>query len=189
MNKNVFQLKPFLLLLLLLLPLQGFAQSGPTPPDQLLRQGIDRLTGFLAGAPDASTRRVGEFVTEEIAVFFDFATMARWTAGPAWNRLHPARRAALVQRVRETFLQSFTRNIGALGGVMPTFRILRPRPGRAPGMARVRALAYLSARPPMRFEFKFRLTHHGWAIYDVSLNGLSAVAYYRRYFRSLLSGR
>ncbi len=188
MNKNIFQAPLFFLLLCLLLPYRGFAQNDqpPIPPDQLLRQGIDRLTGFLKGAPDASAHRIGEFITEELAGFFDFNTMARWSAGGAWPRMHPAQKAHLVKRIRDTFLQSFTGNIGALGGRIPRIRVFNARPGGAGGLARVRALAYPRGRPPMRFDFRFAFARGGWTIYDVSLNGLSAVAYYRRHFRNLL---
>ena len=58
-------------------------------PDQVIRQGIDRLVGFLIGSGDPDPQAVHDFVELEIAPHFDFAYMSRWAAGPLVPPVEP----------------------------------------------------------------------------------------------------
>ena len=55
----------------------------PTTPDQVVRRGVNRLTGFLMGAQNPSPEAIRGFLDREIAPSFDFTYMARWAAGRA----------------------------------------------------------------------------------------------------------
>ena len=61
--------------------------SWPATPDQIVRTGVDRLTGFVLGVPEVTPDSLGAFLSHEIAPLFDFRYMARWAAGSYWRRL------------------------------------------------------------------------------------------------------
>lgn len=155
-------------------------------PDQLIRQGLDRMTGFLMGFPQASPAQLREFLELQIAPYFDFAYMARWAAGPLHHRLGPDHRAALTARLKTLFLDALTRNLGTLERPLPPVDVFPARPGRSMTEASVFARVLPEGRPPLRLEFRFYWSGAGWRVYDVTANGASAVGYYRRYFTAAL---
>ena len=171
------------------------AQSGeyyfPDPyyiatPDQLIRQGVDRLAGFLMGSPNASEQSVRAFIGHEIAQYFDFEYMARWAAGPLYHRLSPAHRSALAAKLANLFLGALSRNLGALERPLPRVDVFPARPGRTMTESRDYARVLSEQGPPLRLEFRFYWSAQGWKVYDAVANGASAVAFYRSYFTTAL---
>jgi len=155
-------------------------------PDQLIRQGVDRLVGFLVGSGDATPEAIREFVELEIAPVFDFRYMARWSAGPLYHRLTPEQRAAMTAKLRAMFLDALARNLGSLDRPLPRVDVFPARPGRSVHEASVHARVLPEQRPPVRLEFRFYWSNDGWKVYDAVANGASAVAYYRSYFTTML---
>ena len=105
-------------------------------PDQMIRQGVDRLVGFLMGSVDPAPEAVRSFVELEIAPHFDFAYMAQWAAGPLFHRLGPHHRAAMTTRLRHLFLDALARHLGTLERPLPRVDVFPARPGR--GLKRAR---------------------------------------------------
>lgn len=155
-------------------------------PDQLIRQGIDRLTGFLMGSDNPEPETVRRFVAAEIGPHFDFAYMARWAAGPLYRRLDPAQRAAMTDKLRGMFLDAFARHLGTLQRPLPHVDVFPARPGRTIREAVVYARVISGPAPPVRLEFRFYWSGQGWKVYDAVANGASAVAFYRQYFTRAL---
>jgi phospholipid transport system substrate-binding protein len=154
-------------------------------PDQLIRQGVDRLAGFMAAAPEASREVVLDFVTRDIAPYFDFAYMARWSAGPLYHRLDDGHKAALTGRLQDLFLDALARNLGSIQRPLPRVEVFPARQGQTMNDAIVYARVW-GAGGPTRLEFRFYWNGFQWKVYDAVANGASAVAYYRRYFTALL---
>jgi len=75
-------------------------------PDQLIRQGVDRLVGFMMGSPNADEQSVREFIGLEIPQYFDFEYMSRWAAGPLYHRLSSDHRAAMTAKLKVLFLNA-----------------------------------------------------------------------------------
>ena len=99
--------------------------GAPVPtPDQVVRQGIDRLTGFLIGARDAEPEVIRDFLNHEIAPAFDFAYMARWAAGPLYRRMNTTQHARLTDKLRELFLAALARNLGSYARPLPHIDVL-----------------------------------------------------------------
>lgn len=178
-------------------PMQGAAhmESGeyyfPDPyyvatPDQLIRQGVDRLTGFLMGTPHADEESVRRFVGQEIAQYLDFEYMAQWAAGPLYHRLSPEHRSALATKLTGLFLDALSRNLGTLQRPLPRVEVFPARPGNTMSEARVYARVLSAQGPALRLEFRFYWSTQGWKVYDAVANGASAVAFYRSYFTAAL---
>ena len=154
----------------------------PIAPDQILRQGIDRLSGFLMAGGAASPERMRYFLDTQIAPHFDFDYMARWAAGGFYRRLTPDQRNLLALRLRDLFLGALARNLGVYVDPLPDVQVLPARPGRSDHEAIVQARIFMGAGVTMRLEFRFYWNGATWQVFDVSANGASAVAFYRDYF-------
>jgi phospholipid transport system substrate-binding protein len=155
-------------------------------PDQLIRQGVDRLAGFMMGSPNTDEQSAREFVGVEIAPYFDFEYMARWAAGPFYHRLNAHHRAAMTAKLKELFLNALARNLGALQRPLPRIDVFPARPGQTMSEARVYARVLAERGPPLRLEFRFYWSAQGWKVYDAVANGSSAVAFFRGYFSAAL---
>jgi phospholipid transport system substrate-binding protein len=180
---------------LLLASTQLYAQSGqgdalyepgytpaPTTPDQVVRRGLDRLTGFLIGAQDPSPEAIRAFLDREIAPNFDFTYMARWAAGPMYRRLSAAQHARMTVVLKNLFLSALAKNLGTYA--RPTPRVdVYPARATANGSQSTVNVRVISANGRIaRLKFRFYWSERGWRIFDVSASGASAVAYYRNYF-------
>lgn len=158
----------------------------PATPDQLLRQGIDRLTGFLIGAGNPSPAALVTFLSHEVAPYFDFEYMARWAAGSLYRRLTPEQNQRLAQKLRHLFLDALARNLGTYARPLPRIDVFPARAGRTGNEATVDARVVTDDGRMVQIEFRFYWSKDGWKIYDVSANGASAVAFYRGYFSTLI---
>jgi len=154
----------------------------PATPDQVVRSGIDRLSGFLAGAQNPSPQAIRAFLEREIAPSFDFAYMARWAAGPMYRRLTPAQHARMTAVLKNLFLAALAKNLGSYALPVPRIDVYPARASADGSQAMVHARVVASNSVLTRLNFRFYWDDGGWRIFDVSANGASAVAYYRTYF-------
>ncbi|MGI9332077.1 MAG: MlaC/ttg2D family ABC transporter substrate-binding protein [Gammaproteobacteria bacterium] len=161
----------------------------PMPPHRIVRQGVDRLVGFLIGASDDRPDALQVFLDQTIAPHFDFAYMSRWAAGPLYRRLDNGQRTALESKLEISFMGALARNLGSFTRPIPRIDVFRTRPGQRRGEARVPVRVVTDAGQIMRLEFRFYWSTSGWKIYDVTANGASAVAFYREYFGEMLRRR
>lgn len=179
---------------------QSFAQPGygpgdpfyepgyvpaPATPDQVVRSGIDRLSGFLQGAQNPSPAAIRGFLEREIAPSFDFAYMARWAAGPMYRRLSAAQRARMTQVLEDLFLAALAKNLGSYARPVPRVDVYPARASADGTQAMVHARVVGAGGMLARLSFRFYWDERGWRIFDVSANGASAVAYYRTYFSEM----
>lgn len=154
----------------------------PATPDQLIRRGVDRLTGFLMGAQDPSPEAIRDFLESEIAPNFDFTYMARWAAGPMYRRLSAAQNARMTVVLKSLFLSALAKNLGTYARPVPQVDVYPARATADGSQATVYARVISSNGMFSAMNFRFYWNEQGWRIFDVSANGASAVAYYRNYF-------
>lgn len=154
----------------------------PTTPDQVVRGGIDRLTGFLMGAQNPSPDAIRAFLEHEIAPHFDFAYMARWAAGPMFRRLTAAEHARMTEVLKNLFLSALAKNLGTYARPLPRVDVYPTRASTDGRQATVHTRVISANGLFTRLSFRFYWNERGWRIFDVSANGASAAAYYRSYF-------
>jgi len=91
----------------------------------------------------------------------------------------------MAARLRALFLAALARNLGSFVGPLPRVQVYPARAGRDPGEAVVDAR--VDAGPwKVTLAVRFYRATDGWKVFDVAANGISAVAFYRRYFTALL---
>ncbi len=162
------------------------AKPQEVSPEMILRAGIARLKGFMAGGGGQGGNSE-QFIDNEVAPFFDFDYMAKWAAGPRWRYMSEAQRNQMGATIKRLFLVALAKNITGYGD--PVIRIHRARTGRSRGEVSVSATVSPRYGRGVRVVLKFRFykSPDGWKIFDVSANNTSAVLYYRRYFNRLAS--
>jgi hypothetical protein len=164
---------------------------GGVPVRPTLPNGIDIMESGLYWLQDI-TRPGGDprdpatiinLMEEQAARYFDFAYMAYRVAGPDYARLDALERSHFQNRVRDWLFERLARQFGLYDVRMPRFVPLMPV---ATGTETWHGggVFYHLGGPVVRLYFEFYLTPRGWRIFDVTSNGVSAVAEMRkRFFR------
>lgn len=166
---------------------RGHPVAGPTEQAaNTLRQGIDKMQEFLGQKETPNKLQTAAFLDREIAPYFDFDYMARWIAGPAYGRMDDKAKEALSAKVEASFLGILAKQLGSYEG--QRMRILRPRRGSR-GSVNVRAAIPRPGSYPAKLEFRMYRSADGWRVYDISANGRSVSAYYRKHFRQSMTPR
>jgi phospholipid transport system substrate-binding protein len=158
-----------------------------TSPEQILRSGLDRLSGFLARGGSPAPEEVKAFLDQEISPYFDFDYMARWAGGPLYAQMDDSQREQFASKLKDLFFSALARNLGAYAEPAPTVDILPARPrgyGREVDVT-ARVTPQGQGAYPVRLEFRFYPSRTGWKVFDVTANGTSAVSFYRSYFRAV----
>ena len=165
---------------------QARSSAEPTQraPDQIVRQGIDRLQGFLSRG-SASPAQIRAFLDKQISPYFDFDYMAKWAGGEAYRKMNEEQKRRFALKLKGMFFSALARNLDTYSSAEPRIRVSRPH--RRPRSNEVNVAARVSPVRgyPTKLVFRFYRSRDGWKVFDVTANGTSAVAYYRKHFRQL----
>jgi phospholipid transport system substrate-binding protein len=142
-----------------------------------LREGMDKLLGFLGQEEKPNKLQVAAFLDGTIAPYFDFDYMAKWVAGPGYSAMGAERREALSAALEARFLGTLAGRLAKYKGQQ--VRFFRPRRG-ARGAVSVRVGILRPGGYPSKLDFRMYRSADGWKVYDVVANGRSAVSYYRQ---------
>jgi phospholipid transport system substrate-binding protein len=159
-------------------PQMGGMPPAVANPAMMLRQGIDRLLGFLGQDPAPSREALAGFLDSEIAPFFDFVYMTETAGGRLFDRLDDAQQAALVEQVKTSFLAQMTEKLGAYDNQQ--VRFMPPRLGNDGRTAQISVAIMNPGSYPARLDFRVYRSGDRWRVYDVAANGQSAIVHYRR---------
>ncbi|MDZ7753920.1 MAG: ABC transporter substrate-binding protein [Gammaproteobacteria bacterium] len=161
------------------------APSEVETPEQILRQGLDRMQGFLSqGSLDP--QELLAFLDNEIAPYFDFPLMSRWVLGRGYDQMSEGQKSEFTQRLKGMFFSALAKNLKALSNPPPRIDIFGSRVRRDARQVAVGALVRGSMyEQPVRLQFRFYRGNSGWKVFDVTANGISAVSYYRQQFNQM----
>ncbi len=151
-----------------------------------LKEGMDKLLGYLAQEEVPNQLQVAAFLDREIAPYFDFDSMARWVAGPAYAQMSAKDREALAAHVESSFLSTLASELVVFQGQQ--IRMLPPSRGPR-GAISVNVGVMRPGTYPSKLQFRMYPTDSGWKVYDVTANGQSAAAYYRVEFQRMAMQR
>lgn len=175
------------ILSLLILPVLSHAatyadlqRSGIMEPAQVLRSGIETLTGYLEQNSNPEQAKLARYLDQNIAPYFDFKRMATWAAGPSYRFMSKQQRLQLAMRIRSDFMGVLTERLSGYTG--SRIEYLRPRGNLARGSVILGMKIHTGSGYPLRLDFKLYRGKRGWKVYDVVANGASAVSHYRNDF-------
>jgi len=158
-------------------------QTRTSEPAAILKAGITKLTKFIKSGAAKDNARAMQFIQTQIAPYFDFEYMTRWSAGPAWRRMSAEQRATMQQQLTISFLNTLAQKLNTYSD--QPIRYFTPR-GQSRDDVSVRAWIMQPTGIPTKLEFRFYKSKDGWKIFDVKAEGNSAVVYYRKQFRDML---
>jgi phospholipid transport system substrate-binding protein len=162
--------------------------SGPMPKgpsaeaSAALKEGMDKLLGYLAQQEVPNRLQVAAFLDREIAPYFDFEYMAQWVAGPAYQAMNAQDKQALAARLEADFLGTLASQLMRYQGQQ--IRLLPPRMGPR-GAVSVNVALVRPETYPSKLEFRMYKSGSGWRVYDVVADGQSAASYYRVQFQRM----
>ena len=169
----------------------GTSPAG-VPMRQDLPNGIDLLESSLYWLQDMSgvdnprdPAAIVSLMEDQAARFFDFSYMAYLVAGPSYTRLNVLERSHFQNRIRDRLFSGLAYKMGMQSPRLPRFRPVMPVQASLWSWT-AGGEFYHRGGPNIRLIFHFYMTPRGWRIYDVTSNGMSAVAGLRRsYFANL----
>jgi phospholipid transport system substrate-binding protein len=147
-----------------------------------LKEGMDKLLGFLAREDVPNRLQVAAFLDREIAPYFDFEYMAKWVAGRGAEGMSAEEKKAMAARLEADFLGTLASRLMDYQGQQ--IRMLPPRTGPR-GDVSVNVALLGAQGYPSKLEFRMYKSQTGWRVYDVVANGQSAAAYYRVQFQRM----
>ena len=162
------------------------------PMRQDLPNGIDVLESSRDWVQDMSgvddprdPAAIISLMEDQAARFFDFSYMAYLVAGPSYTRLNVLERSHFQNRIRDRLFSGLAYKMGMQSSRLPRFRPVMPVQTSLWSWT-AGGEFYHRGGPNIRLIFHFYMTPRGWRIYDVTSNGMSAVAGLRRsYFANL----
>ncbi len=175
-------------------PVDSSADRGPSAamgqPDMgpavqasgVLKEGMDKLLGYLRQGEAPNQLQVAAFLDREIAPYFDFDYMARWVAGPAYSGMTAEEKKALAAQLESDFLGALTRHLAGYEGQQ--VKLLGPRSGPR-GSVSINVAVLRAGNYPTTLQFRMSQSDRGWKVYDVVANGQSAASYYRMRFQQM----
>ena len=174
----------WLILIGLFLPTSQAASQTGTAIDAV-RAMLDEVMAIqndpkLAGLQSRDTRR--DLIKKVIIKNFDFAGMAKDTLGPGeWATLSPGQRSEFASVFQDLFVDSYSRLVlDFLKKEKIEYRGQEPDQGRM--MVRT-VISRAEDRIPVDY---LSSRHDAWSVRDVTIDGVSIVANYRRSFSRVI---
>ncbi|MDH3354963.1 MAG: ABC transporter substrate-binding protein [Chromatiales bacterium] len=176
-----------LILSLLFIPVLSYAsapnaveRSGIMEPAQVLRSGIETLTGYMNQNNNPEPAKLGLYLDQNIAPYFDFKRMASWAAGRTYRYMTQQQRAQLSVHIKSEFMGMLVNRLA--GYRKSRIEYLNPRGNLARGKVVLGVRIYTDNRYPLEIDFKLYRGKQAWKVYDVVANGASAVSHFRNDF-------
>ena len=154
---------------------QAVAQYGPGPMPYpggsagstqaegaalVLREGMDKLVGFLGAEESPAPEALARFLNDEIAPFFDFEYMAESAGGRLYQQLDEQEQQAMVEDVKRTFLITMAEKLAAYDNQQ--VRFLPSREGYDGRTAQVSVAILNPGSYPARLDFRLYRDADDW---------------------------
>ncbi|MGB0712083.1 MAG: MlaC/ttg2D family ABC transporter substrate-binding protein [Gammaproteobacteria bacterium] len=170
---------------------QGFGPQGgyggymipPAPaatPENIVREGLAKLKAFIMAGGAGNSDQAREFAEQEIAPYFDFPYMVKYSASRYWDEMSQEQKDAAAITIRDMFLASLAKNLGGYNN--PDVIVHRARKADDGKEVSVAVSVRFGGSSSLRMSFRFYKSKTGWKVFDVQANGQSALVYYRKYF-------
>lgn len=152
-------------------------------PAHLLRQKLARIQEFMQQESEHDPASIIQFLQDEVAQHLEMNMMARWVAGPYYAKMKPAERQKFQSLLKDKIFVAISRQLSIFKNQNLKLNFFPPR-RTGPAEVAIAMNILQPYQPPMRLTFKFHYDDKkGWRAYDISMNGMSAIAHYRTFYR------
>lgn len=171
-------------LLLMLVGLGGAAQALAPTPEQVVREGSEKVMKALREDHDKLEQdptKLYALIREAILPLIDFDAMAKLTLGKYWRRATPEQQHQFVEAYKGMLVRTYTKSL--LEYADSKIIYLPPRGKQDEKYVTVYTeLERGQGRAKLPVDYSLRMTDSGWLVYDVVIDGLSLVKNYRTSF-------
>lgn len=152
-------------------------------PTQLLKKKLNRIKEFMQTGGEHDPVAIMLFLQDEVVEHIDLGRMAQWIAGPYYPRMNDEEQNKFQQQLKEKIFMALSEQLNIFKDQQLQMNFYPPRQiGPAEVAIALRILP--PSQSPMRIVFNFHYEDEkDWKVYDISLNGLSAIAHYRSFYR------
>ncbi|MCG6975657.1 MAG: ABC transporter substrate-binding protein [Acidiferrobacterales bacterium] len=174
-----------LLLLMLVFAPAVHAQS---TPDELVANATTEILTLLKEKKafyEADKKNLYQMVDEKILPYFDFRKMSQWVLGIHWRQATDAQRDEFTEQFRQLLVRTYAT---ALLKYNDQEIIMLPFTGKADDKIVIvkTEVKQKSGEPNIALYYTFYNLNPGWKAFDLTIEGVSLVANYRKVYASRL---
>jgi phospholipid transport system substrate-binding protein len=160
------------------------AVQAETMPDELVRSTTAEILSLLKAKKQYYTEdrnRLYKMVDDKILPHFDFRKMSQWVLGIHWRRASEAQRAAFTSEFRKLLVRTYAT---ALLKYTDQEIVQLPYTGKPDDKITVvkTEIKQKSGEPNIALYYTFYNRRPGWKIFDLTIEGVSLVANYRKVY-------
>lgn len=160
------------------------AQADVVTPDELVRVTTDEILTLLKQKKSYYTQdknRLYKMVDEKILPHFDFRRMSRWVLGIHWRRATDQQRSEFTIEFRKLLVRTYAT---ALLKYTDQEIIALPYTGKPDDKIAVvkTEIKQKTGEPNIALYYTFYNRFPGWKIFDLTIEGISLVANYRKVY-------
>jgi ABC-type transporter MlaC component len=181
---------PFLLALIVSMPLACAGQTAERTPEQTLKSAIDKVMTAIRSDPGARAgdpERTLAIVRRDFLPSTDFMLTTQYAVGSAWAQATPAQREALFQEFQTLLARTYAIQLTQIQQENTQFRYApagRPAPNATDAVVRT---TVMTGGDTMPIDYRMHKTPAGWKIYDINMMGAWMIQVYRRQFAARLT--
>jgi phospholipid transport system substrate-binding protein len=178
----------FSLLLLVWLTMLSPLAAAQSTPDVLVDNATKEILALLKEKKafyEADKKNLYQMVDEKILPYFDFRKMSQWVLGIHWRRATEAQRDQFTEQFRQLLVRTYAT---ALLKYTDQEIVMLPFTGKADDkIVMVKTeIKQTTGEPNIALYYTFYNTNPGWKGFDLTIEGVSLVANYRKVYASRL---
>lgn len=157
-------------------------------PDQLVANATKEILALLKEKKafyEADRKNLYQMVDEKILPYFDFRKMSQWVLGIHWRRATDAQRDQFTEQFRQLLVRTYAT---ALLKYNDQEIIMLPFTGKPDDKIVIvkTEVKQKSGEPNIALYYTFYNLNPGWKAFDLTIEGVSLVANYRKVYASRL---
>lgn len=172
-----------LLLSILLIGASMNGRAEMLPPDELIRNTVQVLLELIKQderAPEASKKKLVEYIDVKVLPHFDFERMTKLAVGRAWRSATPEQKTLLIAEFRTLLVRTYIKAITSSNVVSIETRPIVIPAGETEVSVKTKIIRV--AAPPLLVNYDMGQTANGWKMFDLTVEGISLVVTHRGSF-------
>ncbi len=170
------------IIMLLLLPLRGYAVPGPM---ETVREDAQKVLEVLRDqnmTEEAKKEKLREYYRQMI----DQVEFARRSLGPYWSKLTPEQQQEFTQLYRQLLEKAYADRIFSFDYTNAKI-VVSKETMLSQNRAEVRTKSITPSGKEIAVTYRLILKDDGWRVYDVVIENVSLVQNYRSQFNAILA--
>lgn len=164
--------------------LSPLAQADEPAPDEMVRTATAEILTLLKEKKSYYTNdknRLYEMVDSKILPHFDFRKMSQWVLGIHWRRASDEQRSAFTTEFRKLLVRTYAT---ALLKYTDQEIVQLPYTGKPDDKITIvkTEIIQKTGEPNIALYYTFYNRRPGWKIFDLTIEGISLVANYRKVY-------